>query len=130
MRDSIPLVDLAAGRVGGTALLASDEFFAPKENLLRPGRGVFIDDKYPDHGKWMDGWESRRRRGPGHDWGVIRLGLPGMIKAVTGDTHHFRGNPPEACSLDTCAAAADCRSCGVSHLQQRRRSGTERTEDI
>ena len=95
------LIDLAAARVGGRALLASDEFFAPKDNLLEPGRGVFIDGKYTDRGKWMDGWETRRRRGPGdHDWCIIRLGIPGAIRAVTVDTNHFRGNHPAACSLD------------------------------
>jgi len=95
------LIDLAAARVGGRALLASDEFFAPKENLLKPGRGVFIEGKYTDRGKWMDGWETRRCRGPGdHDWCIIRLGIPGAIRAVTVDTNHFRGNHPAACSLD------------------------------
>lgn len=95
------LVDLAAARVGGRALLASDEFFAPKENLLLPGRGVFIEGKYTDRGKWMDGWETRRRRGPGdHDWCIIRLGIPGVIRAVTVDTNHFKGNHPAACALD------------------------------
>jgi allantoicase len=33
------LIDLAAERIGGRALSASDEFFAEKENLLKPGRG-------------------------------------------------------------------------------------------
>src|SRR2546422_2265793 len=99
MRDGC--IDLAAARVGGRALLASDEFFAPKENLLEPGRGVFLEGKYTDRGKWMDGWETRRRRGPGpdHDWCIIRLGIPGVIRAVTVDTNHFRGNHPVACSL-------------------------------
>src|SRR6058998_737314 len=97
------LVDLAAARVGGIALVANDEFFAEKENLLKPGRGIFIPDKYTDRGKWMDGWETRRRRTPGHDWCVIRLGVPGVIRAVTVDTNHFRGNHPEACSLDAVA---------------------------
>src|SRR2546422_3709388 len=85
MRDGC--IDLAAARVGGRALLASDEFFAPKENLLEPGRGVFLEGKYTDRGKWMDGWETRRRRGPGpdHDWCIIRLGIPGVIRAVTVD---------------------------------------------
>src|SRR3712207_7198689 len=68
------LVDLAAARVGGKALLANDEFFAEKENLLKPGRGIFIPDKYTDRGKWMDGWETRRRRTPGHDWCIVQLG--------------------------------------------------------
>ena len=93
-------VDLAAECLGGRALHASDEFFAAKENLLRPGRGVFEPDRYTDRGKWMDGWESRRRRTPGHDWCIVRLGLPGTIRAVIVDTHHFRGNYPAAASLD------------------------------
>ena len=76
------LIDLAAERVGGKALIASDEFFAPKENLLKSGRGIFIPDKYTDCGKWMDGWETRRRRAPGHDWCVLKLGLRGVIRGV------------------------------------------------
>ncbi|MFN2508722.1 MAG: allantoicase [Chthoniobacterales bacterium] len=94
------LVDLAAERVGGVALVANDEFFAEKENLLKPGRGIFIPDKYTDRGKWMDGWETRRRRTPGHDWCVIELGLRGIIKQVDIDTNHFLGNHPPFASLD------------------------------
>jgi allantoicase len=94
------LIDLAAERVGGQAILASDEFFAEKENLLKPGRGIFIPDKYTDRGKWMDGWESRRRRTPGNDWCIIKLGLPGMINVVDIDTNHFLGNHPPFASLD------------------------------
>lgn len=101
-KDSSPpgLVDLAAERVGGKALFANDEFFAEKENLLKPGRGVFIPDKYTDRGKWMDGWETRRRRTPGHDWCVIALGLRGIIGSVDIDTNHFLGNHPSAASLE------------------------------
>ena len=94
------LVDLAAERLGGVALLANDEFFAEKENLLKPGRGIFIEDKYTDRGKWMDGWETRRRRDPGHDWCIIQLGLRGIIKQVDVDTNHFLGNHPPFASLD------------------------------
>jgi allantoicase len=97
------LIDLASSRVGGRALLASDEFFAPKSSLLKPGRGVFIEGKYTTRGKWMDGWETRRRRTPGHDWCIIRLGVPGVVRTVTVDTHHFRGNNPEACSINAAA---------------------------
>ncbi|MEE9161609.1 MAG: allantoicase, partial [Candidatus Neomarinimicrobiota bacterium] len=68
------LIDLASARLGGVALATSDEFFAPKENLLQPGRGVFKPNEYTDHGKWMDGWETRRKRTSGHDWCVIRFG--------------------------------------------------------
>ena len=101
------LIDLAAERVGGRTLAASDDFFAPKENLLKPGRGIFLPDEYTDRGKWMDGWESRRRRTPGHDWCVIRLGLPGLIRGVDIDTNHFLGNHPPFASLEACALPGD-----------------------
>jgi len=96
-------IDLAAARLGGKALAASDEFFGRKEHLLEPGRGVFVEGKYTDRGKWMDGWETRRRRGPGHDWCIIHLGAPGRIRSVTVDTNHFKGNHPAECSLDAAA---------------------------
>lgn len=99
------LIDLAAERVGGRALVASDEFFAPKENLLKPGRGVFVPDKYTDRGKWMDGWESRRKRIPGNDWCVIQLGLPGIVKGIDIDTNHFLGNNPAYASVEACVMA-------------------------
>lgn len=98
-------VDLASRRLGGKAIAASDEFFAEKENLLNPGRGVFIEDKYTDRGKWMDGWESRRKRTPGHDWCVIQLGLPGVINGVDVDTNHFLGNAPAFVSIDAALSA-------------------------
>jgi allantoicase len=94
------LIDLASERLGGAVLYANDDFFAPKENLLKPAAPIFIEGKYTDLGKWMDGWESRRRRTPGFDWCVIRLGLPGVIHGVVVDTSHFKGNYPEQCSLE------------------------------
>src|SRR6266852_4682941 len=96
------LVDLAAERLGGKAVRASDEFFAPRENLLRPGRGIFLPEKYTDRGKWMDGWETRRKRTPGHDWCVIRLGLPGILRGAVVDTSFFTGNYPEQFALEGC----------------------------
>jgi allantoicase len=101
--DFTELVDLAAERVGGAVVYANDDFFAPKENLLKASAPVFIEGKYTDRGKWMDGWESRRRRTPGFDWCIIRLGLPGIIRGVVVDTSFFRGNYPEQCSLEACA---------------------------
>jgi allantoicase len=98
------LIDLALARFGGAVVAASDEFFAPAANLLKPEAPVFVAGKYTDRGKWMDGWETRRRRVPGHDWVVIRLGIPGVIRAVEVDTTHFRGNAPESVSI---AASAD-----------------------
>jgi allantoicase len=100
--DFTELVDLAAERVGGSVLFANDEFFAPKENLLKPSAPIFIEGKYTDLGKWMDGWETRRRRTPGYDWCLIRLGLPGRLRGIVVDTSFFRGNYPEQCSLEAC----------------------------
>jgi allantoicase len=94
------LVDLASERLGGKVLLANDEFFAEKENLIKPGRGMFIPGKYTDRGKWMDGWETRRRRTPGFDWCIVQLGLAGIIRLVDIDTNHFLGNHPPYASLD------------------------------
>jgi allantoicase len=94
------MTDLAAEKLGGKALFCSDDFFAEKDNLLKPGRGVFIPDKYTDRGKWMDGWESRRKRQPGNDWCIIQLATPGIIHGVDIDTNHFLGNHPPHASID------------------------------
>src|SRR3954462_881542 len=71
------LIDLASARLGGEAVATNDDFFAEKENLVKTEPAVFIPGKYTDRGKWMDGWEARHRRTPGHDWGIVKLGLPG-----------------------------------------------------
>ncbi|MBI1860329.1 MAG: allantoicase, partial [Deltaproteobacteria bacterium] len=94
------LVNLASESLGGTAVSASDEFFAPCKNLTRDAAAVFLGDKYTEQGKWMDGWESRRKREPGHDWCIVKLGLRGVVRGVDVDTSHFLGNFPEACSLE------------------------------
>jgi allantoicase len=103
-QDFTNLVDLASERLGGAVLYANDDFFAPKENLLKACAPVFVEGKYTERGKWMDGWESRRRRTPGFDWCLIRLGLPGRVRGVVVDTSFFRGNYPESCSLEACAS--------------------------
>ncbi len=115
-------VDLAAERVGGKTLLASDEFFAEKENLLKPGRGIFIPDKYTENGKWMDGWESRRKRVSGYDWCILKLGLSGVITGVDIDTNHFLGNNPAYASVDACVAPPDATAETLTS------SGTQWTE--
>jgi allantoicase len=99
----LELVDLAQERLGGAVVWANDEFFAPKENLLKPSAPVFLEGKYTDRGKWMDGWETRRRRTPGHDACVVRLGAPGIVRGVVVDTAFFKGNYPEHASIDACA---------------------------
>ena len=94
------LVDLASERIGGRAIAASDDFFAPKRNLVKAAAPIFIRDKFTTRGKWMDGWESRRRRTPGYDWCVVKLGIRGRIRGVNVDTRFFTGNFPTACSID------------------------------
>jgi allantoicase len=99
------LADLASARVGGRAVAANDDFFASKTNLVKASPPVFIPGKYTTRGKWMDGWESRRRRTPGHDWCVVRLGIRGVIRGVNVGTQFFTGNFPSACSIDACDAS-------------------------
>lgn len=94
------LIDLASEKLGGKALACSDDFFASMHNLIKPGRGVYIEGKYTENGKWMDGWESRRKRKPGHDWCIVQLGAPGVIRGLDVDTNHFLGNHPPHCSVD------------------------------
>jgi len=102
MNDFLQLADLASERLGGRVISANDEFFAPRGNLLKESKPVFVEGKYTSRGKWMDGWETRRRRTPGHDWCIIRLGLPGIIRGVVVDTSFFTGNYPERFSLEGC----------------------------
>jgi allantoicase len=102
MNEFTGFVDLASERLGGRVVEANDEFFAPKENLLKHAKPIFIEGKYTDKGKWMDGWETRRRRTPGCDWCVIRLGLPGILRGAVVDTSFFTGNYPARFSLEGC----------------------------
>jgi allantoicase len=88
------LVDLAAVESGGLVVAASDMFFGSKENLILPGRSTHMGD----------GWETRRRRGPGFDWVVVALGAEGRIRRVVIETTHFKGNYPDTCMLEACHA--------------------------
>jgi len=94
------LPDLAAEELGGAALVCNDEFFAEKENLLKAHAAEWRDHVYTDRGKWMDGWETRRRREAGYDWCIIRLGMPGRVRGIVVDTAFFRGNFPESASVE------------------------------
>lgn len=96
------LLNLAADKLGAKAIACTDDFFAEMDNLVKPGRGIFIADKYTDRGKWMDGWESRRKRVAGHDWCIVRLGAPGIIRGFDIDTNHFLGNHPPFASIEAC----------------------------
>ncbi|NNF41227.1 MAG: allantoicase [Woeseiaceae bacterium] len=101
-RSSSKWIQLEQPRLGTRVTYASDEFFGARERIIDPAEPVFIDDKYDDHGKWMDGWESRRRRVPGHDYCVIQLGVPGVIHGFDIDTRHFTGNYPPEASIEAC----------------------------
>ncbi|MFE3599447.1 allantoicase [Streptomyces sp. NPDC059142] len=104
------LTDLADRRLGAGVIAANDEFFAERENLLRPGPAVFDPEHFGHKGKIMDGWETRRRRGAtagrphpapeDHDWALVRLGAPGVIRGIVVDTAHFRGNYPQSVSVE------------------------------
>lgn len=100
-------INLASAGLGARAVSASDEFFAPLERMLSDKPAVFIPDKYDENGKWMDGWETRRRRGPGHDRAVIRLAAPGVIRGFDVDTSHFTGNYPPAFSIEACRSEGE-----------------------
>ena len=97
---SAKMINLADHRLGTKVLYATDDFFAEKENLIKPGRGEYIPNKYTERGKWMDGWESRRKRVEGHDYCDIKLGLSGIINCLDIDTNHFLGNHPPYASVE------------------------------
>ncbi|MCK9893380.1 allantoicase [Frankia sp. AgB32] len=98
--DLTNLVDLAAARFGGTVVAVNDEFFAFAERMLLPEPPVVRPGVFTERGQWTDGWETRRRRDlPGADWAIVRLGAPGIARAITVDTTHFTGNAPEAVEI-------------------------------
>jgi len=109
-------VRLEQSRLGTRVTFATDEFFAAKERLINAEEPVFIDDKYDDHGKWMDGWESRRKRSPGYDHCVIRLGVPGVLKGVDIDTSFFTGNFPPQASIEACVSEDDVPAGGWTEI--------------
>jgi allantoicase len=98
-------------RLRGSVVAASDEFFAAKENLIKPGAPLFVQGRYDAKGQVYDGWETRRRRGPvgtapestARDWVIVRLGVPGVVRSIVVDTAFFTGNYPPACSADACS---------------------------
>lgn len=100
--DALP--DLAGRLLGGSVVAASDEFFAEKENLVKPEAATFQPYTFSHKGQVYDGWETRRLREPGQDWAIVRLGAPGIVRGVVVDTAHFTGNHPEYCSVEACAA--------------------------
>lgn len=100
-------VNLANPRLGARALGASDDFFAEVGRMLNPDPAAFVPGKYDTNGKWMDGWESRRKRVAGHDWALVKLGVKGVIHGFDVDTSHFTGNYPPAVSIEATVSASD-----------------------
>ena len=96
------MIDLAQPILGSKIVYKTDEFFAKANRIINPNKPVFIENKFDKHGKWMDGWETRRRRNKGYDHLIIRLGKEGRISRVNIDTTYFNGNQPSAASLQAC----------------------------
>jgi len=105
MNDWLRLPDLAGQLLGGSVVACNDEFFAAADNLVSPGEAVFSPKTFGAKGQVYDGWETRRRREPGHDWVIVRLGVPGLILGVVIDTSWFTGNYPPRAAVD--AATVD-----------------------
>ena len=100
-------VNLASSKLGATAVACSDDFFAPMHRMLNDEPAIFIEGKYDDNGKWMDGWESRRKRTPGHDWCIVKLARAGIVHGIEIDTTHFTGNYAPAASVEACFCSQD-----------------------
>ncbi len=96
--------DLAARDLGGSVVYANDELFAERQNLIKPGAPVFQPHVFGHRGQIMDGWETRRRREPGHDHAIVRLGVAGLVRRVVVDTSFFTGNYPPEVSIEACGA--------------------------
>ena len=96
------LIDLAQSRLGSKIVYKTDEFFAPAKRIINPWPPVFKEGVFDKHGKWMDGWETRRKRSKGHDYLILKLGKPGKIYKVDIDTSYFSGNHPTKVSIQAC----------------------------
>ena len=96
------LIDLAQSRLGSKIVYKTDEFFASAKRIINPWPPVFKEGVFDKHGKWMDGWETRRKRTKGYDYLILKFGKPGVIKKVDVDTSYFSGNHPDQISLQAC----------------------------
>ena len=101
------LIDLAQPRLGTKVLFKTDDFFASANRIISPTEPVFKEGVFDKHGKWMDGWESRRKRTKGHDYIILKLGKPGNIKKIDVDTSHFNGNQPSMVSIEGANSNSD-----------------------
>ncbi|KAK3094641.1 hypothetical protein FSP39_004317 [Pinctada imbricata] len=115
------LNDLVAEKVGGQIVFSTDDWFAVAENLLKAEDPLFKVGVFTEYGKWMDGWETRRKRKPGHDWCIIQLGVPGTISGIDIDTSFFTGNYTPKASVQAACLNAD-------FPKRHSRMGTEATQ--
>lgn len=95
-------LNLADARLGSKVISVTDDWFAAADRMLQPEPAVWKEGVYDDNGKWMDGWESRRKRFEGYDHAIVKLGVAGAIKGVDIDTAFFTGNYPPSASLEAC----------------------------
>ncbi len=124
-RDPLRSPDVASRALRGSVLAASDEFFAEKENLIKPSAATFSPETFGHKGQVYDGWETRRRRGPDgalpadgqHDWAIVRLGAVAVVNAVVVDTAWFRGNFPQSCSVEACYVAGYPAICELERAR-------------
>lgn len=121
-------INVTDDRLGATALYASDDFFAPKERMLRASEPEWRAGVYDENGKWMDGWESRRRRGEGHDFCIVALAAPATLAVLDIDTRHFTGNFPPFATVEACrsAVAPDATTVWTELLPRSALSGNQR----
>ena len=96
------LIDLAQSRLGSKIVFKTNEFFAPAKRIINPWPPIFKEGVFDKHGKWMDGWETKRKRGKGYDYLILKLGRPGRISKIDIDTSYFSGNQPSKVSLHAC----------------------------
>jgi allantoicase len=94
------LIDLAQPRLGTKIIYKTDDFFASANRIISPTVPIFKEGIFDKHGKWMDGWESRRKRTSGHDYIILKLGKPGKISKIDVDTSYFNGNQPSMISIE------------------------------
>jgi allantoicase len=113
------LPDLVSRRLGGSVMYATDDLFAAKENLIKPEPPVFAAGEFGAKGKIYDGWESRRRREPGNDHAILRLGVPGIVRGFEVDTAFFRGNYPPHISVEAVSVAGYPSAAELSQLEWR-----------
>ena len=82
------IINLSSLLNGASVLSCNNEHFGKAENILAPGKGKNMGD----------GWETRRSRGKNFDWIIFKC-VTGQINNIQIDTHHFKGNYPDTCSV-------------------------------